>query len=82
MQAITVKYLKPTETRGSRLKAECKTGSVTIGYPFHVDGEQAARLAAIELCMKFRWRSHNLVGGQLKNGDYVFVWTQPAFAIE
>jgi hypothetical protein len=81
MQAITVKYLKPTETRGSRLKAECKTGSVTIGLPYHVDGEQAARLAAITLCDKFRWRSYNLVGGQLKNGDYVFVWAQPALAL-
>ena len=77
MQAITVKYLKPTANRGSRLKAECKTGSVTIGFPYHIDGEQAARLAAITLCDKFRWRSSNLAGGLLKNGDYVYVWVSP-----
>ena len=74
MQAITVKYLSPTNTQGARLKADTKAGSVTIGYPYHTQGETAARIAAYALCEKFRWKPHNLEGGQLKNGDYVFVF--------
>ena len=32
MQAIVVKFLPPTNYKGSRLKAECERGSVTIDY--------------------------------------------------
>jgi hypothetical protein len=51
-----------------------KAGSVTVGFPYHTEGENAARIAAYALCEKFRWTPHNLAGGQLKNGDYVFVF--------
>jgi len=89
MQAITVKYLSPTNTKGARLKADCKGGSVTIGYPYHLldgidsrllphffgrtEGEKAARIACDALCEKLGWDSSRRVGGQLKNQDYVFV---------
>ncbi len=73
MQAITVKYLSPTSTKGERLKADCKGGSVTIGYPYQTEGEKAARIACDALCEKLGWDSSRRIGGQLKNQDYVFV---------
>lgn len=53
MQAITTKYLGATNTRGSRIKATCERGTLTIPYP-HSDGvEDAHTQAARALCLKF-----------------------------
>ena len=41
MQAITVKYIGPTNTKGSRFKAFCQRGSKTIDYPH--EGSHAER---------------------------------------
>lgn len=32
MQAIITKYLPPTQSRGSRIKASCQSGSITVPY--------------------------------------------------
>lgn len=76
MQAITVKFLAPTNTRGARLKAECNSGSIIVGYPYGVRASDVHRFAANALCEKFNWgwRSHRMVEGILKNGDSVFVF--------
>ncbi|TXH40544.1 MAG: hypothetical protein E6Q97_39425 [Desulfurellales bacterium] len=36
MQAIQTRYLGPTNSRGSRIKAWCDRGSITIPYPHHL----------------------------------------------
>lgn len=53
MQAITVKYIGPTNTRGSRLKAICERGSVTIPYPHDASGDDKDWRAASALIEKF-----------------------------
>jgi hypothetical protein len=53
MQAIQTKYLPATNTRGSRIKATCERGSVTIPYPDELSGDAVHRHAAAALCDKF-----------------------------
>ncbi|QOR55742.1 MAG: hypothetical protein YHS30scaffold667_38 [Phage 65_10] len=53
MQAIQTKYLGPTNLKGSRIKAWCDAGSLTISYPYEAGpGEPAALVAAKALVKK------------------------------
>lgn len=53
MQAIETKYLGPTNARGSRIKATCDRGSITIPYPHELSGDECHREAVRVLCAKF-----------------------------
>ena len=77
MQAIITKYHGPTNTRGSRISARCAAGSVTIPFPYALNGQTAHRAAAEKLLEKLDWKTDSygeLLGGQLPSGDYVFVF--------
>lgn len=74
MQAIQTKYISPTNHRGARIKATAAAGSITISYPYELSGQACHRAAAEALRDKFGWDHGPLVGGQLSNGDYVFVF--------
>lgn len=71
-QAIQVKYLGPTNYRGSRYKATAAAGSVTIPVDDAKNVEGNVIAAAQALCDKFGW-SRDMVHGQLADGSYVFV---------
>lgn len=72
MKAIQTKYLGPTNTRGSRIKAWAEGGhSVTIPYPHELSGMEVHRAAAVALAERMKWPT-DLVGGGLPNGDYAF----------
>jgi hypothetical protein len=74
MQAIEVKYLGATNHKGSRYKATASAGSVTVGYDYALSDSDNALSVANELANKYQWlESHKLEGGQLNNGNYVFV---------
>lgn len=53
MQAIETKYLGPSNYRGSRIKAVCERGSLTVDYDDALDTEQAHIAAVKALCAKF-----------------------------
>jgi hypothetical protein len=77
MQAIQTKYLSPTNSRGARIKATCAAGSITISYPYELSGQACHRAAVEALMFNLSWDKNTfppIVGGQLKNGDYVFVF--------
>ena len=76
MQAIITKYLCPTNTKGSRIKASCAAGSVTIDYPHELSGMDCHAKAAYALLAKMHWDC-KLMGGQLPNQDYAFVMVDP-----
>lgn len=71
-QAIQVKFLCPTNTLGSRYKAFCEAGSLTVpaDHSLNVSDNKAAACAA--LVRKLGWKG-TWVGGGLPNGDEVFV---------
>lgn len=64
MQAITTKFIGPTDTKGSRIKARCQAGSVTIAFPYS-DNDHAH--AVLALCVKLGWNGR-WVGGGLPDG--------------
>jgi hypothetical protein len=77
MQVIQTRFLCPTNTKGARIKATAAAGTVTIGYPHELSGQACHRKAAEALAEKFGWvggKYGPLVGGQLANGDYAFVF--------
>lgn len=89
MQAITTKYLPATNFKGSRIKAECERGSITISYPDELSGD-ACHIAAVDaLIAKFVKEDAARYGternpwtkpracGQMKSGDYAHVFIQP-----
>jgi hypothetical protein len=53
MQAITTKFLAPTNYRGSRIKATCERGSVIVPWDWQEDSEKNHALAACSLVKKF-----------------------------
>jgi hypothetical protein len=53
MQAIQTKYLPATNTRGSRIKATCERGSITIPYPYELSGDECHREAVRQLVARF-----------------------------
>ena len=71
-QAIKVKYLDPTNYRGSRYKATAAAGSVTVSVGNALSTECNVIAAAQALCAKFGW-AKGMVYGQLADGSYAFV---------
>ena len=73
MQAITTKYLGPTNTQGARIKATCEAGSITVGYRHDLSGDAVHAIAAMALVRKLKWGGiHSWISGSTKDG-YVFV---------
>jgi len=81
MDVITTKYLGPTNTRGSSIKAQCKGlgVSVTCGYQSDLNSYENHREAAIKLIHKMGWVG-DFIAGELDKG-YVWVlvrnWNKP-----
>jgi len=78
MQAITVKYLGPTNTRGARFKATSVAGakSVTLPYDYALNVSDNEWQAAKALILKLGWQDNvsEWVGGTFnERGDAVFV---------
>ena len=71
-QAIQVKYIGPTNYRGSRYKATAAAGSVTVSVDDALSTEGNVIAAAQALCSKFGW-AKGMVYGQLADGSYVCV---------
>lgn len=92
MQAIQTKYLPATNVRGSRIKATCDRGSITIPYPHELSGDEVHREAARQLIAKFnaedakeygpksvalgRGWNCEFVTGSIPDGSYVHVFVQ------
>lgn len=72
MQAIQVKYLAPTNTKGSRFKAFCSGGSITRSRDYELEVNDNMANVAWELANKLGW-SGEFRGGTLPNGDMVWV---------
>lgn len=74
-QAITTRYLSPTNTRGARIKARAAAGAVIVDWDHSLDVELNHWAAAKALAIKFSWALTIWIGGQAYDGTYVFVQT-------
>lgn len=73
-QAITTKYLGPTNVRGSRVKATAAAGSLTLNWDVALNSDQNHIAAAKALAEKFDWGGAEWHGGGLPDcSGYVFV---------
>ena len=54
-QAITTKFLGPTDYRGSRIKATAQAGSVTVPYDHALGIDENHTEAALALARKYDW---------------------------
>ena len=72
MQAIITKYLGPSNVRGSRIKATCQAGSVTLTWDDSLNSTANHRAAALALATKLKWDG-NWLGGGLPSGESVWV---------
>lgn len=72
MPAIRTKYLCPTDTKGSRVKAECKAKSIVVKWDYSLDIEDNHIRAAKKLCVKLEWNC-SINSGQLKDGSFAHV---------
>ena len=82
MIAIQTKYLGPTNTRGSRIKAWTESGhSMTVDYPHEKrEGADAHSVAALALARSLGWGGTLIAGGT--DAGYVFVFsTSDAFDV-
>lgn len=81
MIAIQTKYLGPTNTRGSRIKATANGHSATVPYPYEKRvGAEAHSVAALALARKMGWGGTLISGGT--DAGYVFVFsTSDAFDV-
>jgi len=76
MQAITTKYIGPSNVKGSRIKASCDAGSITIPYPHELSGQDVHAKAAMALVRKLKWNNYGTwVCGGVGSG-YVFCLVQ------
>lgn len=57
MQAIIVKYLGPTDTKGTRIKATCAAGSVTHSRDYSMEVSQQSKLVVEALLDKLGWKN-------------------------
>jgi hypothetical protein len=60
-QAITTKHLPATNHRGSRIKASCEAGTITVSWDYALDAQDNHKAAALALIQKLGWSG--LAGG-------------------
>jgi hypothetical protein len=78
VQAITTKYLGPTDHKGSRIKATCQAGSITLEWDSTLDSTANHDKAAVALADKLGWREGyhgDMVRGSPLDGGYVYCFT-------
>ena len=69
---ISPKYISPTNTKGSRIRATCEAKSIIVNWDYDLCIEQNHRQAAKKLTHVLGWNVE-LSSGCLKNGNYVHV---------
>jgi hypothetical protein len=79
-QAILTKFLGPTNTRGSRVRASAEAGSVTIECDDRIGMEKNHIAAARALALKYGWAAKYYGGGmpQTSGHAYAFVCSDRA----
>ena len=77
MQAIITKYQGPTYTKGSRVKATCDAGSITLQWDHALNTQENHEVAAAALRVKLGWGTEThgeLISGQLPTGAFCHVF--------
>ncbi len=76
-QAITTKYIGPSNYRGSRVKAIAEAGSVTLHWDDALNSTDNHNAAAKALADKFKWKGAWFGGGLVGGRGNVYVQISP-----
>jgi hypothetical protein len=71
-QAITTKYLGPTDKRGARIVATAAAGRKVFHWDHAENTEENHKIAATHYANDLNWNGR-LIGGCTHDGHYVFV---------
>lgn len=71
MQAIITTYVGPTNWRGSRVKATCERGSITVPWDGNLDTQENHENACRAMCEQFDAEDRKEYGSTLAN------WSRP-----
>ena len=75
MQSIVTKFIGPTNTRGSRVKALADAGSLTTSWDYSLNTDENHRAAAMALVDKLDWHYADYIEGSLpQNNPYHMVY--------
>lgn len=78
-QAITTRFLGPTDTKDSRVKAFAEAGSVILNWDHALNSDENHCRAAMALAAKFKWKGSYYSGG-IGGKDIVWVCVEIACA--
>jgi hypothetical protein len=73
MQAITTKYLGPTNFRGSRVKASCQAKTLIFGWQDNLNSSANHLAAAKALAAQLGWNYGRWIEAGLPDGSSVWV---------
>lgn len=73
VQAITTKFIGPSNTKGARIKAKAAAGSITVDYDHALGIEANHAAAAKALVERYGWRGVWFQGGMPDDCGFVFV---------
>jgi hypothetical protein len=73
MQAITTKFLGPTNSRGARVKVTAERGSITVSWDHALGAPENHRAAALEALKRWEWSGRWVGGGLPDTTGYAFV---------
>jgi len=72
-QAISTHYIGPTNFRGSRVKAQCEAGQITIEWDNALNVTNNHAAAATRLIDKLKWDGIWHMGSPNRGRGFVFV---------
>lgn len=75
MQAITTKYIAPTNTKGSRIAARCQARRIVVDWNDDLDQAENHAVAAKRLAMSLEWIGEWVGGGLPDDSGFAFVCT-------
>lgn len=71
MQAITTRYLPPTDHRGSRIKAQCDAGSLVVPWDYSLNPDDNHDAACAALVKRLGWDDYGTwIGGTLPHTSH------------
>ena len=72
-QAITTKFIGPTNFRGARINAKAAAGSLTVGYEHGLNISDNHAMAAQALAEKLGWEGEYFQGGLPDDLGFCFI---------
>ena len=75
-QAVTTKYINPTDKKPSRIQAKSGPGSIYISYDSELSSDENHRKACEAYLSKYKWKGQYHAGTVERPDGVIVVWVQ------